>query len=202
MHRITGLVHVGEREWNDIRYGIDFYDGHPVEMKTRRRYLAEEGKEAEVYDGYLAQLKGYCAVENSVVGELWVWSLVEKSGEYGTKPEYVAYHVEFTPEELEDERQRLLSGRDRLISAIDRSTHLDLPLCPAWMCVKKLTEMVNKPYCHTCNRAFETDWGIDKHINSNTGRGHRVDKAVYNAKLIPQCRWYDECRPHALGWEK
>jgi hypothetical protein len=199
MHRITGLVHVGDRDWNGIKYGIDFYDGHPVEMKTRRRWLAEEGQEATVYDTYLNQLKGYCAVENMTTGELWIWSLVEKQGEYATAPKYVAYMVEFTPEELEAERNRMIGGKDQLENAISAMSCSKLPICPTWMCVKKLTEMEDKPYCETCDRAFETDWGIDKHINSNTGRGHAVRKATYKTTITPTCKWYEDCRPHALG---
>ena len=49
----SGYEHASEREWNGIFYTPDFFHNFPAELKTRRRNLAEEGKEEEVYEHYL-----------------------------------------------------------------------------------------------------------------------------------------------------
>jgi hypothetical protein len=190
---VSGYDKVRQKEWNGIYYNIDFWYGHPCELKTRRWGLAEEEKEASEYEHYLAQLKGYCALENMPTGNLQVWCLVDKRNT-SQKPEFGLYDVEFTEHELEQERERLIRMRNALIFAIDFSDFSDLPICPEWMCGKKHNVMVTKPYCHTCSREFQTDYGLDKHVNSKTGKGHDVTFATYKEVFEPRCKWLMECR--------
>ena len=200
MHRVTGLSHVPSKEWQGIKYGIDFYHGHPSEMKTRRRYAAKEGEELERYDHYLKQLLGYCAVEFDCFGYLWVWSLMEKQDEYKTAPEFVLYDVEFTISELQAEQKRLLKTKDDLLVALPSGLnlgHRGLPNCPKWMCVKTSTNVVEgqEPFCFTCLKIFASDKNIDKHSGSKSGAGHKTRRGTYNTTVIPMCRYYKDCLP-------
>ncbi len=55
--------------------------------------------------------------------------------------------------------------------------------------------MVKKPKCLTCDREFEGEWGLDKHVTSKTGAGHVTQAPEYETRYEPKCRWYDECAP-------
>jgi hypothetical protein len=199
LSRASGYDHAEQREWNGILYTPDYFHNFPAELKTRRRNLAEEGKETEVYDYYLLQLKGYCAVENKTHGWLHVWSLVEKQEDGTTKPEIGCYEIDFTPWELEEERARLLFVRAELRNSLEVKDHRALPLCPAWMSGKESRIMIKKPHCETCKKDFETEWGINKHINSKTGNGHTVTQPEYKTEYIKLCKWFDDCKPEGRG---
>jgi len=183
------------KEWNGIKYSVDSFMGNiPAEIKTRRRLLAEEGREVETYEHYLNQLKGYCAIENITKGWLIILSLLEKQDDSNkTAPEWAFYDVTFTDEELEEERGRLLKTKMGIEDALKKRDHSDLPLCPRWMCSKTLKIMIKKPYCKTCEKGFETEWGINKHINSRSGQGHEVVMPEYEEKIEKICKWYDNC---------
>src|SRR3972149_8434106 len=184
MEASSGYSHAETKEWNGILYTPDFFFNFPNELKTRRRNLAEEGKEAETYDYYLQQLKGYCACENKTHAWLHVWALVEKQEDRTTKPELGCYEIDFTEEELDLERIRLSLTKDKLIFAYNSKSHKELPLCPSWMCGKESRIMVVKPHCLICKKDFETEWGINKHINSKTGNGHEVTRGEYRTDYI------------------
>jgi hypothetical protein len=194
-HRITGYEHLPSRQWQGIWYSMDFFDGHPIEHKTRRGYLAKEGEEAKRYDSYLNQVKGYCACEDATTAELWIWSLLEKVDEYRSEPVLACYDVHFTQQELQEERERLLQTRNDLAYAISTHNPLPLPDCPEWMCAEKRTNMIKKPFCVTCLKEFETQWGIEKHTSSNTGRGHEVMNAEYEITYTARCKWFQFCKP-------
>jgi hypothetical protein len=192
-HRASGYQQVKEKQWHSIFYNIDLWYGSPCELKTRRWGLAEPGNESAEYDYYLTQLRGYCAMENSLTGYLQVWCIVDKK-KFKQKPEFGLYHIAFSEEELEEERKRLIKTRNMLVFALDMQDYEMLPLCPEWMCGSKHQVMVTKPYCHTCSREFQTDYGLDKHINSRTGKGHDVMFATYKEVFEPRCKWIEECR--------
>ena len=190
----SGYEHGEVSEWNGIYYTPDLFQSLPVEIKTRRRYLAKEGKEITTYEHYLKQLKGYCAITNKQKGWLWVWCLVSKDDDSGkTKPELVCYSVTFTPEELEAERARLITTRNDLLIALERKDHSILPACPSWMCGKELRTMVKKPFCTTCKKEFETEWGMERHLSSKTGNGHKMNKPEYEVNYQKSCKWFDDC---------
>jgi hypothetical protein len=193
--RASGYEHAESKQWEGIWYSMDFFRSFPTEIKTRRKNLAFEGKEADEYEHYLNQLRGYCAIENKKQGWLWVWCLVQKQDDYTTKPELACYTVEFTDEELEREREKLIWLRDNLIQSLSNDDYKSIHLCPKWMCGKVKQEIIEKPYCHTCKKEFETQWGIEKHINSKTGKGHDVKKAVIKEAYEPRCKWFDDCKP-------
>lgn len=210
-HRVTGLSKADDRIWEGIHYGMDFFapplepyvfpvGSRPVEMKTRRGYLAKEGEEAERYSNYIAQLKGYAAAEWILVGELWIWSLVEKTDAYRTEPQLACYEVQFTEHELYEERARMIQTRNALIYALAPPVSNDppwakLPLCEDWMCRRTITNMVEKPKCLTCNppREFETDYGASLHQKGKKTLGHEIKKAVYSKTYEPKCKWYRWC---------
>jgi len=199
--RTLGYEHAETKEWNGIYYSCDLDHGFPVEAKTRRGNLAEEGKEAETYNYYLKQLLGYCAVENKTLGWLCVWSLVEKQDDGTTKPEIACYEVHFTGQELELEMARLMVQKEHLETALKIKDHTLLPECPFWMCGKESKTMVVKPKCIDCDREFETEWGINKHINSKKGTGHVTQPAEYKTEYIKRCKWIADCKPFGNGFK-
>ena len=215
--RISGLERGKPQRAFGIVYTVDFHKGSFCELKTRRRNLAPEGFEAERYNSYIEQCKGYCALErgrlatqHGVITSSWnhceliVIALVQQQEDGSTKPEIGVYDLEFTEQELDDnlielqQRAGTLEYLLQLVKNPDYSKHEAarlLPLCWDWMCGKRSSEMVTKPYCTTCKREFQTDWGIGKHVDSKTGRGHAVTKATYRYFYKPRCKYYSECQP-------
>lgn len=193
--RAIGYQHGDAKQWEGIWYTPDTFFNFPAEIKSRRRGLAEEGKEAEYYEHYLKQLKGYCAVENKQKGWLIVLSLLEKQDNNKTAPEWAYYDVDFMPEELEEERGRLIQTKEALGNALRESNHKNLPLCPKWMCGRELKIMEQKPICQTCGKEFETEWGMEKHLNSKTGKGHDMCPPIYRKEYEKDCKYFDDCKP-------
>jgi len=195
----AGYEHGKAKQWNGIWYTPDLFQTMPIELKTRRRGLAFEGKEADEYDHYLKQLKGYCAVEGTLQGWLWVWCLVQKQEDYTTKPELACYRVEWTEDELAREQERLLWTKTELEFAIDRNDISALPLCPQWMCGKVKTKVITKPHCLTCKKDFETQKNIEKHTTTKTGKGHETRNGVYKPIYEKRCKYFDDCMPFEGG---
>ena len=195
LQRATGYSHGEVREYEGIKYTPDFLHNFPVEFKTRRRGLAKEGSEAEDYDWYLRQLRGYCALENSTQGWLQVLSLVEKTGAYKTKPELACYRVEFTTEELQAERYRLIDIKQQLNHAIFLEHPATLPYCPAWMCGSQMASIVVMPRCLICEKDFKTDYGLNKHhmASQKKGKEHTIKPATYKYEFESRCKWHEDC---------
>lgn len=192
--RAIGYKKGESKQWEGIWYTPDTFLGNiPAELKSRRRGLAKEGEEAQTYDHYLKQLKGYCAVENKQKGWLIVLSLAEKQDNNKTMPEWRYYDVMFTHEELEEERGRLIQTKTRVECALDMKDHTILPPCPLWMCGKTLKIMEMKPYCKTCSKTFEGSWGAEKHLSSKTGNGHEMIPPAYREEYEKECKYWDQC---------
>lgn len=192
---ISGYSHGKAKQWEGIWYTPDLFMNFPVEIKTRRRNLAEPGKEAEVYDYYLKQLKGYCAVENIQQGWLFVWCLVQKQEDKKTKPEMACYTIEFEPVELQFERERLLDTKIAIEGSIAGKDHSMIPQCPEWMCGQVNNIMIEKPACLTCKKEFDAEWRIKKHVESKTGKDHETKPGVYRQEYEKRCKWFDDCKP-------
>jgi len=183
-----------EKEWQGILYNADVFLGNlPAEIKSRRRALAKEGEEAQMYDHYLKQLKGYCAVENKQKGWLIVLSLAEKQDNNKTMPEWRYYDVMFTEEELMEEQARLINARASLMVALERKDHTFLPECPHWMCGKTLKIMETKSFCMECSREFEKEGGRERHLNSKTGKGHNVSLPTFREEYEKECKYWETC---------
>lgn len=196
MSRSSAYEHAEVKEWNGILYTPDFFHNFPVELKTRRRNLAEEGKEAETYNYYLKQVRGYCACENKTHAWLHVWSLVERQDDGTTKPELGCYEIDFTEEELEEERKRLIGEKYLLMLALEEKEHRHLSKCEPWMCGRESKKMVKLPYCESCKKEFLTEWGANKHLVSKTGKGHKMNPPEYETEYLKACKWWDDCKPN------
>lgn len=199
--RLAGLEVSEPRVIEGISMRPDFrMFGLPAEFKTRRANLAEEGEEETVYENYLNQLaRGYCALEGDSCGWLIILALTQGSTaadpKRRTKPAFRVYRVEMAPWELDAAKQQLLANRDALNHALKTRDHRALPLCAAWKCGKRTKVMDEKPRCLTCNRDFESQWGIEKHTSSKTGAGHDVKNEVAHWIYEPVCKWHPICRP-------
>ena len=191
--RALGVSHGETAEFEGVLYSPDFFLDHLTELKSRRRYLAEEGKEETEYEHYLNQLKGYLAFTKKNVGNLVIISLAEKVDNWKTKPVLAGYRVEYTDDELAGIRYELLAVKEKLQIALENKDPKDLPLCPRWMCYKKIKNPITPPKCLTCNREFKTDWGLEKHQSAN--KYHKVELTKYDEVLTPTCKWYETCQP-------
>jgi hypothetical protein len=189
--RALGVSHGATAEYEGVFYSPDFFLEHLTELKSRRRYLAEEGKEEAEYEHYLNQLKGYLAFTKKNVGNLVIISLAEKVDNWKTKPVLAGYRVEYTDEELDGIRYELLAVKEKLQIALENKDPKDLPLCPRWMCYKKIKNQVETPKCITCDREFKTDWGLGKHGEANTT--HKLQPTKYDEVITPTCKWFAEC---------
>jgi hypothetical protein len=205
---VSGIKHGEAKQWNGIWYTPDAFMKVPpvgeeilTEMKTSRRgFVVKEGEEAERYAHYLKQLRYYCAVEDREEAGLFVWYLtILDENRRSSEPDYFFYRVKFTKEELEETRNVILSKHEQLVHALETNDISPLPNCESWMCYREIKTMVTKPRCLTCNREFEKDWGIDKHITSKTGKDkktgepHEIVKAVYATAQEPRCKYAKWC---------
>jgi hypothetical protein len=200
--RIAGMEPAEQRVWYGISYRPDFlmYKLVPGEFKTRRSNLAEPGEELVEYENYLEQLGGYCAVEDSQYGLLFVVSLLEGRGRdplKPTEPVLACYDVVFTPEELETRRQQLGERKVWLEAALKAAangvpdSHIALPLCKDWMCGKPLKVVDKVAFCRACK----------KEINHRAEHQHVQDGLVEAEQIHweyqARCKWHANCRP----WE-
>lgn len=195
---VSDLQHGKAKKWEDIWYTPDVFYNFPVELKTTRRgFVVKEGKEAEQYAHYLKQLRYYCASENIAQGWLIVWYLVMlDENRRQTTPDYFAYRVEFEQVELDKTREEMLFLRNGLIKSIFDKDASGLPDCEDWMCFKKFQKILVKPKCITCKgREFKTEWGINKHVDSKTGKGHTIEHGIYETVIEPKCKYGQWCKP-------
>jgi hypothetical protein len=205
MARRTQLV-PGRREHpHGISCRPDFteWPGHwsgVIEMKARRANLATIEEMPEKYDNYLEQMQSYCALKDGWKRALLIVG-TPRSGQRGddplahTKPDVQIVEASWTDAELLVQRRLLIERRDALSAALLSGRYQGLPLCPPWMCGKRVKTTLEKPRCHTCNKTFETQWGIDKHTASKSGSGHDVQNERASWAYEPRCKWYDHCAP-------
>lgn len=192
---VSALKHGEQREHLDILYTPDIFQGFPCESKTRRAFPAEEGREAEVYDLYLRQVKGYCALSDIDMGWLHVWTVAEKvDASHKTKPGLHCYEVRFDREELREYLKDLVTTKVILERAIDQRTPHILPDCETWMCGAERVDVVIPPHCMTCKKDFASEANIQKHINSKSGQGHEIRAGEYKRSWEKRCKWFDECK--------
>ena len=126
--------------------------------------------------------------------------MVEKQDDGTTKPELACYEVDFTEEELDFESERLKYMHWDIMRVLNnRDNYQELPLCPTWMCGRESSKMIKQPYCVTCKKEFQTEWGIKKHTSSKTGMGHEVKPGEYEKEYIKACKWFDDCKPFGEG---
>jgi hypothetical protein len=213
--RVSGLVTAPEASWEwglpgvdePIVFRNDFIDNEePVEFKTRRANLALPGEEAVVYDTYLAQLGGYCALRDKTRGRLVVLSLLEGRSAADplkpTEPELASYTVEYTPHELEQTRRQLAEQAEvfELYLVCDSITRMVSPtplfappnhmrLCRAWMCGKSKKTVLTPAWCGLCKKSVAHREGHSH--RSNTQYAHEVIEWSYE----PRCKYYALCRP-------
>jgi hypothetical protein len=192
-----GYQHGETKEWNGILYTPDVFLNFPIEFKTRRRMLAKEGNEAETYDWYINQLRGYCAMEDKTQGWLGVLCLVQpmKEDVFKTEPELAFYRVNFDVEELANERNRLSEIKRFFNLALQTNDHSALPDCPKWMCYQESNNIIAKAKCLTCDKVYTQTWRLPKHLNSPKGKGHNYTEAVIEKIQNPKCKYFNDCMP-------
>lgn len=193
---LLGVDHTGSKVFNGIHYTPDFFIDGITELKSRRAYIPEEGKEESVYGHYISQIIKYVAYEKEKKGNLVVFALNEKVDDgKKTEPQLVAYRLEFEDDELEEARESSIRIKEMLEEALETKDHTLLFQCPTWMCGRTLKTMTKKPYCFTCDKQFETDWGIKKHLEAKGKVNHVVTMAEYRYDFEPECKYYEACKP-------
>lgn len=196
LSQLLGVGHAPSKSFNGIAYTPDFYIDGITELKSRRSYIPEEGKEESVYGHYISQIVKYVAYEGKNSGNLVVFALNERVDDgKKTEPQLVAYRLEFNEDELDEARESSIRMRDLLVEALEIQDHTILPQCPSWMCGRQLKTVTKKPFCHTCSKEFETDWGINKHIDSKGKSNHVITRAEYRYDFEAECKYYELCKP-------
>lgn len=180
------------------KYGIyfspDFRLPHITELKSRRRNLAKEGEELNIYGHYLKQLKGYMALTGENEGNLLVFSIAERFDETGkTKPELAAYKVWCDNSELKEILDNLLFTKDILLRSIEDEDYSRLPLCEDWLCGRSIKTCVQLPRCITCEREFSNDYLLKKHKQGKRTSEHEVEYGTYEYTFDPMCKYFDLC---------
>lgn len=185
-----------------IFYTPDFFTNFPIELKSRRGGLIPPDEDAAKYfEQYVEQLSFYCALAHRTQGWLWVLFLTalrEQNRDLGyrrTKPDFRAYRLELTEADLEHYRAEASRRAALLKAAEEAKDYRSLPLCPQFMCYRRAAEKTAPARCLTCRRDFQTDWGLERHQESKTGKGHEGRKAGYKEKIEPVCKYFPECDP-------
>lgn len=179
-----------------IGYSQDIRGDRPIEVKTRRGYIPDKDLEFK-YSNYIRQIRQYCAVENKLSAELWVWALTGKGESINkTKPDLFTYELFFTKEELEDTRTYIIDTYEMLAEAMQTNDFSKLPMCSeAFYCGSNDRILIKKGYCNTCKKEFATYDGALKHNPE-----HDMTAPVVENKYTPKCKWYNECRtPTSVG---
>ncbi len=197
--KIPGFVSGEQRLKHGISYRPDFrWDTKPAEFKTRRSNLAEPGQESRVYDHYLEQLLGYCALDGVPYGHLIVFSLLEgRSNDplNPTHPELAVYDVQFSPGEMQRMDAELQKrSLEWLPALIDQRLIQNLPLCSEWMCGKNRKVVVKPAWCAQCMSALSEPWA-SKHTSTKKGEGHTVTPEEVRWEYEPRCPYYSFCEP-------
>lgn len=192
--KLMGEKHGKTKCVHGIYYSPDFEMPEITELKSRRRNLAKEGEEHEVYDHYLRQLKGYLALSNQREGNLIVFSISERIDESNkTRPELAAYKVRIDEEESNNILEELLFTKEILQSSLRDGNFKRLPLCPDWLCGRQIKTMVVPPHCITCDRDFTTDYFLKKHKEGKKTTDHEVKYGEYEFSWEPLCKYFDVC---------
>lgn len=112
--------------------------GIPRELKTTRSpYEAKYPKDLAMY---CEQLMIYMAAQNSTVGQLWILYLNLRDEEGNTAPQWRAFTVRVSQQELDVYKAYLLGTRQLLEGARKVGKHDALPLCREFKCGKKKCE--------------------------------------------------------------
>lgn len=192
--KLLGEKHAKTQNVAGIFYSPDFELPNITELKSRRRGLAKEGEESEVYDHYLRQLKGYLALSDQREGNLIVFSVAEKVDDsYKTKPELAAYRVRIDSEESKTVLAELLQTKELLEEALRTNEFRGLPLCEDWLCGRTIKTMVTPPHCNTCDRDFANDYFLKKHKGGKKTLDHEIEYGTYEFTWEPMCKYFDVC---------
>jgi hypothetical protein len=136
------LASDGGSEWSEdlkIWYSPDkTLSGIPRELKTTRSpYEAKYPKDLALY---CEQLLIYMAAQNSTVGQLWILYLNLRDEEGNTAPQWRAFTVRVSQEDLDLYKARLRQTRLGLEYAREKDDPVGLPLCREFKCGLKRCE--------------------------------------------------------------
>ncbi len=116
-----------------ISYSPDkVLDGVVRELKTSRSFY--EPTDLKDLDIYLEQLLVYQAATQTTQSQLWVLYLNLRNAEGKTAPDFRAFDVSISEEDLAKVTQYLKESREQLESAIAADDWRRLPLCREWKC--------------------------------------------------------------------
>lgn len=179
----------------DFRFKLEDKD-IIMELKSRRSYLAKEGEEIERYKYYIEQIKGYCVLDEINEAYLTIFAIAEKADDgWKTEPKIVSYKLEFTEEDLQEHKEKLMKNSELLIKALESNDFSNLQECDEYRCGKVLKEMIDKPLCLTCKKEFSNEHFAKKHPYSKTGKDHKIKPGKYNYSFEPNCKYIEQCKP-------
>jgi len=112
--------------------------GIPRELKTTRS--PDEAVYPKDLALYCEQLMIYMAAQNSTVGQLWILYLNLRDEEGNTAPQWRAFTIRVTQEELDEYKRQLKQTAATLEYASKKDDPTGLPLCREFKCGKKRCE--------------------------------------------------------------
>lgn len=116
-----------------ISYSPDkVLNGIVRELKTSRSYY--EPKDVKDLDIYIEQLLVYMAATRTYESELWVLYLNLKDDAGKTSPQFRSFTVKLSQDDLEHTIKYIKFIKESLDYAIEKQSHLGLPLCREWKC--------------------------------------------------------------------
>lgn len=112
--------------------------GYPVEVKSTRAWKTDM-----VSEDYVTQLRMYCVIMGKNKGFILIFFLNVKeevenkeTGEWKTQygPKIVCHEVNFTDDELKEEKERMINNKNVLVEALNSKNGRGLPKCVSWKC--------------------------------------------------------------------
>jgi hypothetical protein len=158
---VTGVEDSQEQSQLDAATGVTFSPDLlklKGEFKTTRAVSIPQS-EADAkrrYAEYVKQCRMYAALLKTTVFKLIIYffAVEEKVSDFYTsrKPDFRAYALEFTEQELEKERQHVTVVSQALALALATDNPSPLPLCMAWKCysIEKGKKVGKCPYWEDC----------------------------------------------------
>lgn len=182
--------------WNEeigFWYSPDWDKGEIAEFKSSRAF--KEPRDATDIDNYIEQVLIYMVAKQRTSAKLWVLYLNLKDKQRRTSPEFRAYSITVSPEDLTKLGDYLRTAKQQLTDAIshygagDRESYRALPLCRDFKCGAGRCEWWDK--CQPEGRYGEPRWGTtaaESDESAEVSKPSRVLRAPKSKTKAPSKR--------------
>lgn len=142
-----------------IEWSPDFLiNGKVRELKTSRSFYPP--KTVDDIAMYIEQALVYMAATDTLESQVWVLYLNLRDEEKRTSPEWRAYDITITKEDLKKIKSAVRKTRIMLQNTLETDEYRALPLCRDWLCSERMCEYWK--VCKPEGRYNNKDWGKKK----------------------------------------